>query len=147
MRVGKLVVVAVALAVAFAKYAQGQASGSNVILLMHGVRCEKMNPTGPDLLSSSALTTVCGMGPRGRPVRRPRVYVLCVCSSTNPPADFGFLEGSVSQHLESLGYTVIVTTVGPVSSVWDRVCEAFAEVKGLQSTMKKKASLGLMSFF
>jgi len=34
--------------------------------------------------------------------------------------------------LQSKGYTVFTTAVGPVSSSWDRACEAFAQIKGGQ---------------
>jgi len=38
----------------------------------------------------------------------------------------------LQEDLKSKGYTVFTTAVGPVSSSWDRACEAFAEIKGGQ---------------
>lgn len=51
----------------------------------------------------------------------------------------GFLDGpywgfkeetNVPEHLRSLGYTVAVPTVGPMSSAWDRACEVYAQLTG-----------------
>jgi len=43
---------------------------------------------------------------------------------------WGFLQGDLESYLKDQGHEVYTLSVGPVSSSWDRVCEAFAQLKG-----------------
>ncbi|KAI8838126.1 hypothetical protein BC829DRAFT_447486 [Chytridium lagenaria] len=44
------------------------------------------------------------------------------------------------KHLESLGYTVYVADLGPVSSNWERACELYAQIKGTRVDYGKARS-------
>ncbi|KAJ3103344.1 hypothetical protein HDU97_010249 [Phlyctochytrium planicorne] len=43
---------------------------------------------------------------------------------------WGGIGGDTKSYLESLGYTVFVADMGPVSSNWERACELYAQIKG-----------------
>lgn len=43
---------------------------------------------------------------------------------------WGITTGSLLKDLQNRGYTCIATSVGPMSSAWDRACELYAELTG-----------------
>ncbi len=46
---------------------------------------------------------------------------------------WGLTSGSVKNYLNKKGYNVVVASVGPVSSCWDRTCELYAQLTGTKT--------------